>query len=200
MSFALSALFFCSRIWSISINSSFFPGPVMNERPDDHVTKQDLRQICDFEKNAEDFSSASRRGDMAASWLAAGEWMDLANRQRLTVDPFAIGERRPGEARVHLMDDFVSPGRLQVTDDAVHRGLPHPGHHSFQIHAGAKMSGCERRPELVKPEIFRVQFGFVCVSLECANHVRVGSSAPCAEDECARCRAPGRQRFSIDFE
>jgi hypothetical protein len=39
----------------------------MKERPDDHVTKQDLRQICDLEKNAEDFSSASRHEDMAAS-------------------------------------------------------------------------------------------------------------------------------------
>src|SRR5580698_729083 len=120
----------------------------MKERPDDHVTKQELRQICDLEKNAEDFSSASGQGEMAASRPAAGEWLDLANRQRLTIDPFAIGERRPGEARVHLLDDFVSPGRLQVTNDAVHRGLPHPSHHGFQIDAGAKVSGYERRPEL----------------------------------------------------
>jgi len=59
MSFALRAAFFCSRIWSISINFSFFPGPVMKERRDDHVAKQDLRQISDSRKNAEDFSSAS---------------------------------------------------------------------------------------------------------------------------------------------
>ena len=98
------------------------------------------------------------------------------------------------------MDDFVSPGRLQVADDAVHRGLPHPGHHGFQIHAGAKMSGCERRPELVKPEIFWIQPGFRGVSLERSNHMRIGSSTPRAEDKRARSRSLGRERFSIDFE
>jgi hypothetical protein len=48
----------------------------MKERRDDHVAKQDLRQICDSKKNAEDFSSASEQAILPDSGLRlANAWI-----------------------------------------------------------------------------------------------------------------------------
>src|SRR5579885_1273204 len=151
-------------------------------------------------ENAEDRSSASRSHDTAGPRFAGRSTTGSGGGRRLLCYSLAVCERGSGEARVDLVDHFVPPGRLQVTDDAIHLGLAHPIYHRLQIPPGAEVSRGKRRSELMKPEVAGRHSGSVCISLERTDHMRVWLPTLGAEDECGGCGALCWESFPINFE
>src|SRR5580692_4041030 len=68
------------------------------------------------------------------------------------------GSLRSSERGVDLSACSLAAGRLQVAHRALHVGVTEPLLHGTQINTSPQMPCCERRPELVKPEVFLLEF------------------------------------------
>lgn len=87
------------------------------------------------------------------------------------------------KTRINLFDHARVSRRLEIANNTLQIGLPHPGHHRSEIDAGLQVSRRKGRPKLVEPELVGIQLGFPSVAFESTQHVFVTRTVCCAEDQ-----------------
>src|ERR1035438_498837 len=83
----------------------------------------------------------------------------------------------PSENLIDLLTHLLTPRRLQVAHRRFHVRMTEPLLHRAKINARPETPSCKRRPELVQPEVFGVQFRALgdCLQIVEEIHLHIAS-------------------------
>src|ERR1017187_4218494 len=91
----------------------------------------------------------------------------------------------PSENFIDLLTHLLTPRRLQVAHRRFHVRMTEPLLHSAKIDACPETPSCERRSELVEPEVFRVLFRTLGDGLQIIEEVHLYVAPGSRKDQVA---------------